>query len=421
MPLKFSDGIGSWIRDFKKSDAPQFKGKSEKDRRDQAIAAYLSAKRDNKNEAVDAKDKVRDRIQTLQKKRQSHRAAIGDTDSSSEKRKHTMASQIATKQIQMAQQKMSQMEGIKFNTQDMVGHALKNVHKKKEEAMDRSSLDKAMAAFKKRGGKVTKVPAAKAQGYHGKDDPGKGIAGIMDRPDTKQIGTRKKVKSMEATQVKELSPATKKSYINKAAADIDNRSYAQGTVDATNNKYDGKNNMKIANRLKGIRRATKEAVKPTKATHVFDNEKDARAKAKEIGGKYVKGIGKSDGKHAAIKEGDEKPPFDPPYRKAGEPRKDKYGNVVKNVPRHLARKAARDLVKKKQNNEANLDELSYDKMNKYHDAAQKNKDKATNSAVATILRKGDHSKDLNTMRKREKGLKLAKDRVINKIRKGDKK
>jgi len=48
MPLKVSDGIAAWIKDFKKSDAPQFKGKSEKERRDQAIAAYLSAKRGNK-------------------------------------------------------------------------------------------------------------------------------------------------------------------------------------------------------------------------------------------------------------------------------------------------------------------------------------------------------------------------------------
>jgi len=48
MPLKVSDGMGAWIDDFKKSDAPQFKGKSAKERRDQAIAAYLSAKRDQK-------------------------------------------------------------------------------------------------------------------------------------------------------------------------------------------------------------------------------------------------------------------------------------------------------------------------------------------------------------------------------------
>ena len=45
MPLDPTDGIGSYIKDFKKSKAPQFKGKSEKKRRDMAIAAYLDAKR----------------------------------------------------------------------------------------------------------------------------------------------------------------------------------------------------------------------------------------------------------------------------------------------------------------------------------------------------------------------------------------
>ena len=52
MPLKVSDGIGAWIDDFKKSDAPQFKGHSKEKRRDQAIAAYLSAKRGKQNESV---------------------------------------------------------------------------------------------------------------------------------------------------------------------------------------------------------------------------------------------------------------------------------------------------------------------------------------------------------------------------------
>ena len=52
MPLKVSDGIGAWIKDFKKSDAPQFKGKDEKERRDMALAAYLDAKRGDKSEDV---------------------------------------------------------------------------------------------------------------------------------------------------------------------------------------------------------------------------------------------------------------------------------------------------------------------------------------------------------------------------------
>ena len=48
--LSVSDGMGAWIDDFKKSDAPQFKGKNEKSRKDMAIAAYLSAKRKAKKE-----------------------------------------------------------------------------------------------------------------------------------------------------------------------------------------------------------------------------------------------------------------------------------------------------------------------------------------------------------------------------------
>ncbi len=46
-------------------------------------------------------------------------------------------------------------------------------------------------------------------------------------------------------------------------------------------------------------------------------------------------------------------------------------------------------------------------MDSYRDKAKYSKDKATNSAVANILRKGDHSADLKTRDKREKGLKMA--------------
>ena len=50
--LKVSDGVGAWIEDFYKSNAPQFKGKSREERRDMALAAYLSAKDSAKNEDV---------------------------------------------------------------------------------------------------------------------------------------------------------------------------------------------------------------------------------------------------------------------------------------------------------------------------------------------------------------------------------
>lgn len=56
----------------------------------------------------------------------------------------------------------------------------------------------AVKAFLAKGGKIKKLPPAKAQGYHGKDDPGKDVKGVMDKPDTDKFKTKKKVKSMES-------------------------------------------------------------------------------------------------------------------------------------------------------------------------------------------------------------------------------
>ena len=55
--LKASDPMGDWIDDFYKSDAPQFKGKSKKKRRQMAIAAKLDAQ-DGKDMDEDRKYKV---------------------------------------------------------------------------------------------------------------------------------------------------------------------------------------------------------------------------------------------------------------------------------------------------------------------------------------------------------------------------
>src|SRR5210317_1036955 len=41
--LKVSDGLGAWITDFQKSDAPQFAGKSDEDKQKMAIAAFVDA------------------------------------------------------------------------------------------------------------------------------------------------------------------------------------------------------------------------------------------------------------------------------------------------------------------------------------------------------------------------------------------
>lgn len=46
--LKASDSMGTWIKDFQDSDAPQFKGKSKEKKRQMAIAAALDARRGKK-------------------------------------------------------------------------------------------------------------------------------------------------------------------------------------------------------------------------------------------------------------------------------------------------------------------------------------------------------------------------------------
>ena len=123
MPLKVSDGIGSWVKDFQKSKAPQFKGKNDEERRDMAIAAYLSAKRGPEKEET------------------------------------------------VRQEAMS--------------------------AADKAAHDKAIAAFKAKGGKVKKLKPGYAQGWTGKDDLGTGMKGMMSKDDTKGFGTNKKVGSMK--------------------------------------------------------------------------------------------------------------------------------------------------------------------------------------------------------------------------------
>ena len=55
---------------------------------------------------------------------------------------------------------------------------------------------KAIADFKKRGGKVTKLPPGKAAGYHGKEDPGHNVHGVLGKSDSSKFKPGKKIRSM---------------------------------------------------------------------------------------------------------------------------------------------------------------------------------------------------------------------------------
>ncbi len=62
---------------------------------------------------------------------------------------------------------------------------------------EKAAHQKAIDAFKAKGGKIKKLAPGYAQGYHGKADPAAGMKGMMDKGDTSAIGTRKKVRSMK--------------------------------------------------------------------------------------------------------------------------------------------------------------------------------------------------------------------------------
>ena len=55
MPLGKNADAGDYIDDFRKSKAPQFKGKSDKKKRQMAVAAFLSARDKKKKESVEEK------------------------------------------------------------------------------------------------------------------------------------------------------------------------------------------------------------------------------------------------------------------------------------------------------------------------------------------------------------------------------
>ena len=61
---------------------------------------------------------------------------------------------------------------------------------------EKAAHQKAIDAFKAKGGKVKKLKPGYAQGYHGKPDPAAGMKGMMDKGDTKFM-PKKKVRSMK--------------------------------------------------------------------------------------------------------------------------------------------------------------------------------------------------------------------------------
>jgi hypothetical protein len=91
--LKASDDMGTWVKDFQDSDAPQFKGKSQKKRQQMAVAAKLSAERNEEVELDEAAPKLKgDWLKKEREKNREHDAAMGRTPTGRKKPVRQMTS-----------------------------------------------------------------------------------------------------------------------------------------------------------------------------------------------------------------------------------------------------------------------------------------------------------------------------------------
>jgi len=97
--------------------------------------------------------------------------------------------------IQRATRKLMKKEADDYHY--ATGERIKKKPVKKEAMSDaeKAAHQKAIDAFKAKGGKVKKLKPGYADGYHGKADPAAGMKGMMDKGDTKFM-SKKKVRSM---------------------------------------------------------------------------------------------------------------------------------------------------------------------------------------------------------------------------------
>jgi hypothetical protein len=461
MPLGKKADAGDYVKDFYKSKAPQFKGKSKNKRRQMAIAAYLDARDKGKAKSEDMTFKVE--VDGLP-------AMYIDGNSPGQVKNHlrklikqpSMIKGVSRMtKYDVKKTYRAKAQGKDVEEEDMSGY-LKSIsgpsHRgKTATAADIAAINKHLRDTRKQ--RVRSHPL----GYKHSARAQAARSGVSERYDYPH-GTAKAYKAatpgqekgdgyMEPKQEAARIPRKKGQPANsKKHSDLYTDENPKGTIHglkfatvadakasvAKIKKSSRKHAHKIQAAIAMEQRARvagknaeaavyrkyinamKKKTKAMKENYIVKQYKNGKTTGVV---KRFKGLkqatthaDKQGGDHRVHKEDSikTKPPFADAKKISTKPTKDQFGNIIKNRARHLARKAA------KQAGGDKVNELKYATMNKYMSKAQRSKDRATNSAVATILRKGDHSKDLQTMKKRDKGMKLAKSRAVDKIRKGHK-
>jgi hypothetical protein len=455
MPLGKNADAGDYVKDFYKSKAPQFKGKSKNKRRQMAIAAYLDARDKGKAKSEDMTFKVE--VDGLP-------AMYIDGNSPGQVKNHlrklikqpSMIKGVSRMtKYDVKKTYRAKAQGKDVEEEDMSGY-LKSIggpsHRgRTATAADISAINKHLRDTRKQ--RVRSHPL----GYKHSARAQAARSGVSERYDYPH-GTAKAYKAatpgqekgdgyMEPKQEAARIPRKKGQPANsKKHSDLYTDENPKGTIhglkfatvaDAKASvakiKKSGRKHAHKIQAAIAMEQRARVAGKNAEAAVYRKYINAMKKKTKDMKENYIvkqykngkttgvvkrfKGLkqatahaDKQGGDHRVHKEdshGVRRLPLG--KRNPDHPLKKQAKDLLKTIP---PSKPLKDLVK--------MDELKYTTMNKYMSKAQRSKDRATNSAVATILRKGDHSKDLQTMKKRDKGMKLAKSRAVDKIRKGHK-
>ena len=266
-------------------------------------------------------------------------------------------------------------------------HLEKHGYKLKEEAEQIDELSKETKAsyMKKAGAEIdkhwdkSKTDARSAYKYYGRKNTMKKIA----NEEAEQIDETAKV---VAHLQKRYGDNIRKSHVRSAASDfgVD----ASKLAKAVRAKL-GKNMLDEEEQIDELSHDTLRRYR-MKSKSIGDNEKgdiNYRAKGRELAGRKTYGgrmAGIEKAKVMAKEENDM--PFEGPYRNTSEPRKDKYGNTIKNAAKHLAKKA----MNSQKNEEVELEEGTM-RLSKVHVVHHHDHPAAKEFAKNyTAAMKGDH-------------------------------
>lgn len=291
MPLSVKDGMGAWVKDFQDSNAPQFKGKSDKERREMAIAAYLSAKRGDQNESVEeAKRTVTidkpDRLVSMKVSKDKPpftpdppkpQAKNSDGSTTSPmSRASQLARQARDRQkVKESRESVQEVSIPGYPTMPtyptMPGKGQKKPTKKNEKTVQ--ELKKSTYA------KYINKASAQAVGhsdeagyqagkheYDGDPDREAAAAHLAGKADKRLAGIKRATKALskEGT-VQELKKSTLGSYVKKASQDAGAKAYSAAQKAMSNPDQSGKDYVKSVKRQKGIAKATDKLTKEAKS------------------------------------------------------------------------------------------------------------------------------------------------------------